>query len=105
MFVPGVDSGFRGADGLGHWELRIGRDGRDDGEPGSQRAVIELGLEDGGAQSLGGDAVTVSFRDTLAAAVQAQAAQVVGFASRGVLEKLVPEQWSEVLADILVGEC
>ena len=37
-----------------------------------QRAVIEAGVENGGAQSLGGDAVAVSFRDALGEAMEAQ---------------------------------
>src|SRR6266700_1828860 len=30
---------------------------------------------------------------------------IVGDAARGILARLVPEQWSKMLADILVGEC
>lgn len=37
--------------------------------------------------------------------MQAQAAQIVGDAARGILARLLPEQRNERLADILVGEC
>jgi hypothetical protein len=78
MLIPGVDGGFSCADGFGRWERWIDRGWRDDGESGSHRAVTEPGIEDAGAQSLGCDAVAVSFRDTLDEAMQAQATQVVG---------------------------
>src|SRR3984893_13789196 len=71
----------------------MGRAWRDDGQAGTQRAVIETGIEGGGAQSLGRDAV------------EAQATQVVGDPARGQLAGLFPQQWSKMLAYILVGKC
>lgn len=47
----------------------------------------------------------VSFGDAFDQAVQAQAAQIAGDPARGILARLVPEQWSKMLAGILVGEC
>ena len=105
MLVPFVDGGFGGPDGFGHGQFRIGRTWRDDGQTGPQRAVIEAGIENCGAQSLGGDAVAVSFRDALGDAMEAQATQVVGDLSRAQLAGLFPQQWSKMLAYILVGEC
>src|ERR1700730_622080 len=83
----------------------MGRAWRDDGQAGTQRAVIETGIEGGGAQSLGRDAVAVSFRNALGEAVEAQATQVVGDPSRSQLAGLFPQQWSKMLAYILVGKC
>ena len=105
MFVPFVDGCFRGADGSGHGEYRVGCSGRDDGQCGSQRAVIEPGVEQGSSQSLGSDAVAVRFLNALDECVQTQATQVVGDPSRGELARLLSEQWSKVLAQMLVGEC
>ncbi len=72
MLVPVVDGGFGGSDGFGHGQFWIGCAWRDDGKAGPQRAVIEAGIENCGAQSLGGDAVAVSFRDALGEATEAQ---------------------------------
>src|ERR1700674_4889545 len=105
MLVPFVESGFGGANRFCDREFWIDAGGRDDGQSGSQGAIIDACVEDGGAQPLGGDAVAVSVWDALDEAVQAQATQVVGDASGGILARLVPEQWTEVLANILVGEC
>ena len=69
MFVPVVDCGFSGPDGFGHWQFSIACSGRDDGQSGAQRAIIEPGEEKGGPQSLGCDAVAVSSRDALDKAV------------------------------------
>ena len=71
MLVPFVDGGFGGPDGFGDWQFEIGCAGRDDGQTGPQRAVIEPGIKDGGAQALGGDAVAVGFWDALGKAVEA----------------------------------
>ena len=71
MLVPIVDCGFGGPDGLGDWQFGNGLARRDDGQTGPQRAVIEAGVKDGGAQSFGGDAVAVGFRDALGKAVEA----------------------------------
>src|SRR4249919_155168 len=105
MFVPILDGCFRGTDGSGHGEYRVGCSGRDDGQCGSQRAVIEPGVEQGSSQSLGSDAVSVRFLNALDECVQTQATQVVGDPSRGELARLLSEQWSKVLAQMLVGEC
>src|SRR5229473_4558085 len=104
MLVPFVESGFCGPDGFGHREFGVGCGRRDGGEAGSQRAVIETGIEDGGSQTLGSSAIAMSFRDSRDEAMQAQATQVVGDAAGGVLARLMPEQCGEVLANILVGE-
>src|SRR5207342_1996032 len=56
-------------------------------------------------QSLGSDAVSVRFLNALDECVQTQATQVVGDPSRGELARLLSEQWSKVLAQMLVGEC
>ena len=53
---------------------------------------------------VGGDAITVSFRDALDEAVQAQATELVGDASGGEVARLFAEQWSPVLAQVLVGK-
>src|SRR6202030_1096454 len=58
-----------------------------------------------GPQSLGGDAIAVSFRDALDEPVQAQTTQIVSDSSRGELARLLSEQWSEVLAEIVVPKC
>lgn len=105
MLPPIVEGGFGGPDGFGHWQFGIGYARRDDGQAGPHQAVIEAGIEDGGAQAFGGDAVAVSFRDALDEAVEAQPTQVVGDLSRAQLAGLFSQQWSDMLADILVGEC
>ena len=87
MLVPLVDGCFGGADGFCHREFRVGSSGRYDGEPSTQRSVVEPCVENGGSHPLGGDAVAVSFRDALDEAVQSQAAQVVGDPSRGQLAR------------------
>ena len=104
MLIPFVERGFCGANGFGDGEFGVVCGGGDDGEAGSQRAVIEAGVEDRGAQPLCGGAVAMSFRDALDEAVQAQATQIVGDASWGVLARLVSEQRSKVLANIFVGK-
>jgi hypothetical protein len=104
MLVGFVECGFYGAHGFGDREFGVACGGRDDGEAGSQRAVIETGVEDGGTQTLGSDAIAMSFRDSFDQAVQAQATQVVGDAAGGVLARLMSEQRSKMLANILVGE-
>src|ERR1700720_248456 len=58
-----------------------------------------------GPQSLCGDAIAVSFRDALDEPVQAQTTQIVSDSSRGELARLLSEQWSEVLAEIVVPKC
>src|SRR5215210_5974388 len=98
MLILFVESGFCGADGFGHREFRVTCGRRDEGEAGSQRAIIEAGIEDCGSQTLGGGAIAMSFRDSFDQAMQTQATQVVGDAPRSVLARLVPEQWSKVLA-------
>src|SRR5258708_13023602 len=105
MLVPVVDGGFGGSDGFGHGQFWVGCARRDDGKASPHRAVIEAGIEDGGAQSLGCDAVAVSFRDALGETTEAQPTQVVGDASRSQLAGLFPQQWSKMLAYTLVGKC
>ena len=95
---------FRQPDGLGHREFRLDVGRRDDGQSGSQRAVIEPCVKQGGSQSLDGDAVAVRSRDALDEAVQAQTTQVVGDTSGADLARLKSEQGSEVLAEIFVGD-
>ena len=46
----------------------------------------------------------VRFGDTLDETVHAQAAQIIGNASGGVLARLVPKQGSKMLAEVLVSE-
>ena len=104
MLVPFVESGFGRPDGLGHREFRLDVGRRDDGQSGSQRAVIEPRVKQGSSQSLDGDAVAVRSRDALGEAVQAQTTQVVGDRSGADLARLGSEQGSEVLAEIFVGE-
>ncbi len=104
MFVPFVDGGFGGADGFGDGEYRIGWSRRDDGQSGSQRSVIEHCVEQGSSQSLGSDAIAMSFRDPRDEAMQVEPTQVVGDPSRGELARLFPEQGSRVLTQMLVGE-
>ena len=70
MPVPCVERGFGGANGVGHREAWIGVGGRDDGQGGSHRAGIEPSVEERGAQSLGGDAISVSVGNTLGKTVQ-----------------------------------
>src|SRR5258708_35568435 len=105
MLVPVVDGGFGGSDGFGHGQFWVGCARRDDGKASPHRAVIEAGIEDGGAQSLWRDAVAVSFRDALGEAMEAQPTQVVGDLSGAQLAGLFPQQWSKMLAYILVGKC
>ena len=76
-----------------------------DGQSGAERAVVELGVEDSGAQALGGDAIAASTRDAFDEAMKTQATQVVGDLSGAALAGPLSQQWSEVLAQILVGEC
>ena len=92
MFVPVVDGVLGSADGFGHGQFCIGCSGRDDSQSGPQRAVIEAGIEDGGAQSFGCDAVAASVRDTLDEAVEAQPTQVIGDASRGQLAGFLSQE-------------
>src|SRR4051794_3417347 len=47
----------------------------------------------------------MGFWDALDQPVQAQAAQVIGDASRRELARFKPEQWSKVLAEMAVSEC
>jgi hypothetical protein len=103
MLVPFVESGFGRPDGLGHREFRLDVGRGDDCQSGSQRAVIEPRVKQGGSQSLDGDAVAVGSRDALGEAVQAQTTQVVGDRSGADLARLRSEQGSEVLAEIFVG--
>jgi len=105
MLVPFVEGCFRGSDGFCHREIWIDALRGDDGHPCLQRAVIEPCVEDGGAQPLGGDAIAVGFGDAFDEAMESQATQIIGDAACGILARPVPEQWSEVLANILVGEC
>jgi hypothetical protein len=72
---------------------------RDDGQSGSQRAVIEACVKQGGSQSLDGDAVAVRSRDALG-----ETTRVVGDPSGADLARLGSEQGSEVLAEIFVGD-
>ena len=81
MQVPFVEGGLGGSHCFGQGECRIGRGGVDDGETGSEGAVIEPCTEQCGAQALGCDAVSVGTRDTLDKTVHAQATQIVGAAS------------------------
>ena len=53
------------------WQFEIGCAGRDNGQTGAQRSIIEPSVKDGGAQSLWGDAVAVGFWDALGKAVEA----------------------------------
>ena len=98
MVVPVVDGGFCGPDGFGDGQFGTGWAGRDDRQSGPQRAVIEPGIEDGGAQSFAGDAVAAGFWEARDEPVQAQPAQVVGHPSRGHLARLLSEQRSKSLA-------
>src|SRR5947207_16000388 len=103
--VSVVDVHFRWADEFGHPQRMSGLSLRDDRQSGSERAVMKAGVEDGGAQPVGGDAVAVRLRDALDEPVQAQTSQVVCDPSRGELARLLPEQWSQMLAEIAVSEC
>jgi|SRR5579863_9269711 len=105
MLVPSVEGGLGGADGFGEWQLWTCCGRRDDGQSGSHRAVVEPGVKDGGAQALGGDPIAARSRDALDETMKAQPTQVVGDLSGAVLAGLLSQQWSEVLAQILVGEC
>ena len=46
----------------------------------------------------------MSFREALDESVEAQATQVVGDPSRAELARLLPEQWSKMLAEIVVSK-
>jgi len=56
----------------GHREFRLDVGRRDDGQSGSQPAVIGPFVKQGGSQSLDGDAVAARSGDALDEAVQAQ---------------------------------
>src|SRR5258707_12337199 len=105
MLVPVVDGGFGGSDGFGHGQFWVGCARRDDGKASPHRAVIEAGIEDGGAQSLGCDAVGGSFRDALGETMEAQPTQVGGYASRSQFAGLFPQRWSRMPRCILFGKC
>ena len=77
VVVPIVDGHYCRADGFGNRQPIIDRTLRDDRQSGSERAVIKAGVEDGGAEPLGSDAVAVRLRDAGDEPVQAQASQVV----------------------------
>src|SRR5258708_34953516 len=66
---------------------------------------MERGIGGGGAQAGGGNGVAGSFRKGLGEAVEAQAKEVVGDPSRGQLAGIYPQQWSKMLAYMLVGKC
>src|SRR5712671_7199135 len=74
MLVAIVESGFCGPHGFGHGEIWVARGRRDEGEAGSQRSVVETGIEDGGSQTLGRGAIAMSFGDSFDQAMQAEAA-------------------------------
>src|SRR5262245_41485050 len=78
--------------------------GGDEGQTGSEGPVIEPGAEHCGAQAGGGDAISVCLGDAFDEAVRAQSTEIIGHASGGILARLVPEQGSEMLADVLVSE-
>ena len=104
MVVPGVEGNFGRANGSGDGQACAGRMGRDDGQSGAQRAVIEARVEDRCTQSFGGDAVAIGFGNALYQAVQTQSTQIISNPSRGELAGFFSQQWSNVLAKILVGE-
>ena len=104
MLVPLIECGLGGAECPGHWEVWLGRLGCVDGEAGPEGTVVEPGAKERGAQALGGDSIAVGVGDAFDEAVHAQATQIVGNSACGVLARLVPEQGSKMLADVLVGE-
>ena len=104
MSVPLVEGSFGSADGLGKREFRVDWIGGDDGQAGSEGAVVEPGAEDCGSHALSGCTVLVGLGDTLDEAMHAQAPQIVGDASGGVLARLVAEERSKMLAEVLVSE-
>jgi len=58
--------------------LWVARGRRDEGEAGSQRSVVETGIEDGGSQTLGRGAIAMSFGIRSIRPCRRRAAQVVG---------------------------
>ncbi len=102
--VPLIEGGFGGADCLCDGELGTEGLGSDDGEAGSESAVIEPCAKQGGTQADGSDAISVGLGDALDEPVPAQATQVVGHSAGGILARFVPEQGSEMLADVIVSE-
>jgi hypothetical protein len=71
MLVPFVEVGLGSANCPGHWQVGMGRLGRDEGEAGSESAVVKPCAEQCGAQALGGDAVSMSVSDALDETVHA----------------------------------
>src|SRR5947207_1830588 len=104
MSVPMIEGGLGSADCASHREFGMSWFGCDDGDAGSQGAIIEPGTEQCSAEALGGDAVSVRVRDALDESVHAQATEIIGNSSCGILARLVSEQGSKMLADVLVGE-
>src|SRR6185437_12461623 len=70
-------------------------------EERSQQPVVELGVEDGDADALGGEDIAVAAGQALDESVQAQAAQVVAHVGAGVG---VAEQSGDLPARTFVGE-
>src|SRR5712691_12912641 len=104
MRGPLIECGLGGAECPGHWEVWAGRIGCDDGETGPEGAVVEPGTKQRGTQALAGDSISVGVWNALDEAVHAQATQIVGNSACGILARLVPEQGSKVLSDVLVSE-
>src|SRR5450756_687938 len=104
MAVSLIEGRFGSADGLGEREFRGGWIGGDDGQASSEGAIVEPGAEDCGSHALSGCTVLVGLGDTLDEAMHAQAPQIVGDASGGVLARLVAEERSKMLAEVFVSE-
>ena len=95
-----VDGGFEGAEGAadldrGGWFVGV--------EQWAQEPVLELGVEDGDADAVGGEDVGVAVWEALDEAVQAQAAEVVAHLGRGVVGVLAEVSGDEP-AKAFVGE-
>ena len=104
MVVPVVDCGFGSPNGFCQGQFWTDCSWRDDGQSCAQRATVKSGVEDGGSQAFGGEAIAPCLGNSGDQAMQTQAPQVVGDLSRSQLAPLFSEQWSEMLADVFVDK-
>ncbi len=81
-----------------------GSSGHDARQTGTQDAGIDAREEQGGAQPLVGDAITLGVGDALNQSVQAQAAQVVGHPAGGEVAGVEAQKRREMCAHVFVGE-
>ena len=86
-------------------ELGVGWsvDGDDLSQAGAEEAGVGAGEEEGGVESVPGEAVAVGVWEALDQPVEAEPAEVVGHSARGELAGSEAQQWREVRAQIAVG--